>query len=217
MTAGNGTAPFSTSSHTVSITVGVSGDDRERRDGGRDVVEGQRHPDSVGHGRPSSAGTATVALTIPGGLTTGTYTLTEAYTDSSQQFSSNRASGTLTISPSSSLSPSPSPSHSPSPSSPPTEFQAALTIALDVAAYFDLGNSSALGQLSQLSEEFLQKPLTPASHLIAEVFADLPYAGGLAASAVQLGITLGEFAAFSSPTGSFGGSGGGGGTKALIG
>jgi hypothetical protein len=162
-----------------------------------------------------SAGTATVSLTIPAGLSVGTYALTEAYTDSSQQFASTSASGTLTVEPN--TSPSPSPSPSPAPSPPPTEFQAALTIAIDVAAFLVQGNSFALVQLSQLSEQFLQKPLTPASQLISEIFTDLPYAGALGMSAVSLGISLADFVAFSSPTASIGVGGSGGGTKALIG
>ena len=85
-----------------------------------------------------------------------------------------------------------------------------LTITIDVAAYLLQVDYPALAYLTQFSEQLLHKPLTPSAQLISEIFAMLPYADGMAASAVQLGVYFAEFTALNSP-------GGGGGLRGLMG
>jgi hypothetical protein len=65
-----------------------------------------------------------------------------------------------------------------------------------VAALLLQGNSLGLSGLFDLSEALLQKPLTPASDLLGEIFVDLPYAGDMAFSAVQLGMAFAQSASF---------------------
>ncbi len=215
VSAGNGTATFSTASQTVSITVGVSSTSTVNKGSVTVTLLNNGSQLATGTGTVS-AGQTIVMLAIPGGLPVGTYTLTETYTDSSQEFASNSASGTLTIHPSSSPSPSPSPTPnpSPSPSPPPTQFQAAFTIAVDVAALLLQGNPFGLAVVSQFSQQFIQKPLPPASELMSEIFADFSFAGGLAPGAVQLGFSLAQFVEFTTPGG--GSVGGAVSTRSLV-
>jgi hypothetical protein len=205
---GNGTATFSTTTQTVPITVGVTSTTTVKV-GTVSVIAFN----STGTSVASDTGNVTngktiVELSLPAGLAAGSYTLTELYTDSSGHFAANSATGTLTINPISSpsrspkLNPTPSPSAGPSPSAspslsgPPTAMEAYLEIAIDVAALLLQGNSMGLSGLFDLSEALLQKPLTPASDLLGEILVDLPYAGDMAFSAVQLGMAFAQSASF---------------------
>jgi hypothetical protein len=92
---------------------------------------------------------------------------------------------------------------------PPTALLASTTISIDVAALLLQDNPFGLFQVSNFSQSLLGRPLTPLSQLENEIFANLPYAGDLAFSAVQTGISFAAMAASSS-------DGGIGGTKALV-
>jgi hypothetical protein len=200
--AGNGTATFNTAGQTVSITVGINSTATVNV-GTVSVIAFNSTGTSVASNTGNvTSGKAIVELSLPPGLAAGSYTLRELYTDSSGHFAAKSATGTLTINPSSSPSPNPSPSpgpgpsSSPSPSETPTQLEAYLEIAIDVAALLLQGSSVGLTGLWDLSQTLLQKPLTPASDLLGEIFVDLPYAGDMAFSAVQLGIAFAQSASF---------------------
>jgi hypothetical protein len=202
--AGNGTATFNTAGQTVAITVGINRTATVNV-GTVSVIAFNSTGTSVASNTGNvTSGKAIVELSLPPGLAAGSYTLTEVYTDSSGHFAAKSATSTLTINPSSSPSPNPSASpgpgpslsSSPSPSETPTQMEAYLEIAIDVAALLLQGNSVGLTGLWDLSQALLQKPLTPASDLLGEIFVDLPYAGDMAFSAVQLGISFADHASF---------------------
>ena len=166
---GSTTVDFNGSSQTVGVTVGVSSPSGTVNSGTVTVL---LNGVAVGSAAVSN-GSATVTLTIPAGQAVGSYTLTEKYSGDANHNSST-ANGTLTV------------NEAPPPQ--PTTLEAALAIAIDTAALLLQGNPSALAQLATLSHVFLGIDLPSGqSALIAAIQANVNFADGLVASALQAG------------------------------
>ena len=123
----------------------------------------------------NAAGQATATLTLPSGLPPGSYPLTVSYADKIDghvDFAASSSTVPLTV-------------------NPPSPLQAALTIAIDTAALLLQSDTAALAQLAMFDQVFLNQSLpTNASDLLAQILAELPYAGALAGLAIQAGIAF---------------------------